>query len=189
MPWGILLLVLAVACPAVRAQSYCDPTCQAAQQQSLASLYNATGGPTWAKTLVVVWDPAGWLNTTQKDARPAHCLWSGRALLCRSRGSPSVLIRSLQVAQASHPLTGAGRRLLLRPVGTADRPSPASHRPHSAGPVPKHKACGVHSAPGCHCAASAPPESDGPARWGRLHIPGAQPDQAGCWRYAFSCAA
>lgn len=91
--------------------------------------------------------------------------------------------------QASHPLTGAGRRLLLRPVGTADRPSPAGHRPHSAGPVPKHKACGVHSAPGCHCAASAPPESDGPARWGRLHIPGAQPDQAGCWRYAVSCAA
>ena len=91
MPWGVLLVLLAVAAPCAQAAAYCDAACQAAQQLTLSTLYNSTGGPSWAKTLVVVWDPAGWLNTTQADARPAHCLWTGEVA---SAGDDRVAQRS-----------------------------------------------------------------------------------------------
>ena len=77
--WVSLLGSLLSATPA-EAVVYCGSACQSGQQQALAALFNATGGPSWKSTISTIATVAannGWLNYTQVDARPAHCLWSG----------------------------------------------------------------------------------------------------------------
>ena len=64
--------------PLASQQTYCDASCQLAQQQALVSLYAATGGPAWQVNSELVHPPAGWLNTTTSGrGLPGHCAWSG----------------------------------------------------------------------------------------------------------------
>ena len=80
--WSVTVFVLFLL-RQTQAQG-CDVSCQAAQQQALASLYTATKGPEWAPTSAsALGSPVGWLNTTAPDdGRPAHCAWSGMPDTC-----------------------------------------------------------------------------------------------------------